>query len=59
MGKFLEFAASNKSFSTKLTQVGFLSSVYHVMNPETAGMNKAFAAHSTHTQPHIITIADR
>jgi hypothetical protein len=55
---FLEFTASNKYFSTKLTQMAFLSSVYHVMNPDFAGMTAAFAAHSTHISP-IITITDK
>lgn len=53
----LEFTASNKSFPTNLTQVGFLSSVYHVMNPETAGMTAAFAAHSTQSWPIIAIMA--
>ena len=37
--------------------MGFLSSVYHLTNPETAGMTAAFAAHSTQILP-IITITD-
>jgi hypothetical protein len=35
-----------------------LSSVYHGMIPEIAGMTAAFAAHSTHILP-IITITDK
>ena len=38
--------------------MGILSSVYHIMNPQTAGMAAAFAAHSTHILP-IITITDK
>jgi hypothetical protein len=55
---FLQFTAGNNSFPTKLTQMWFLSSVYHVVNPETAGITEAYAAHSTCILP-IIAITDR
>jgi hypothetical protein len=45
---FLQFTSSNKSFPTKLTQMWYLSIVFHVMNPQTAGLTAAYATHSTH-----------
>jgi hypothetical protein len=55
---FFQFTASNKSFPTKLTEMWFLSSVYHVVNPEIAGITEAYAAHSTCIPP-IIAITDK